>query len=213
MTKRDKILLVVLGVLLLLFIPNYLFTPRLLGEIADANAQYQTLSVGHSAYLQKLQTLPNLRQYRTILDTELAGELPETQGLTKTYELHYLFTELARQNDIELTSLQLGGFTEVAAAALTEEQLARFANQIADITFADFAAVPDSAVKVQSIPVSLSISGTRDNIFKLVDAMNGYSDYLVIGSISVPMDNEVDKVSTSLSITVYIVSPTGGAAE
>lgn len=213
MTKRDKVLLVVLGVLLLLFIPNYFLTPQLVSGITDARAQYQTLSVAHSAYQQMLGTLPNLRQYRSILDTELAGELPETQGMTKTYELHYLFTELASQNDIELTSLQLGSFTELAAPEFTEEQLAGFANQIAGITFADFAAVPDNAVKVQSIPVSLSINGTRDNILKLVDAMNDYSDYLVINSISVPMDSESEIVGTNLAATVYIVSPTGGTAE
>lgn len=210
MTKREKILLVVLGLLVMLFLPNYFITPRLVGQIADARVQYQTLSVAQDAYLQKLQTLPNLRQYRAILDTDLANKLPTTKGLVKTYELHYLFTELARKNNIEVQSLQLGSFTDFTAAEPTEEQLAQFANMLVGITIADFAQTTGSAVKLQSIPVSLTISGTRSDILALVDDLTGYSDHLVIGSISIPMNTENGAVTTSLSITVYVVSTTGG---
>lgn len=206
MSKRDKLLLTILAIALILFLPNYFYTVNVVQDLRAAHTQQTELEQQYQSYLQKEAGLPATQKYRELLDSQLAEALPATSTLTKTYEAHYLFTKMAADHGMTLHSLQLGQFQPLTLTPLTEADFAQFANLAVNLTAEEIAAVPESAIKASSLSVSLSLEGTKQNLFRMLDALRQYSDHVVIDSISIPTMNETEAITTQISAHIYVVS-------
>lgn len=127
-------------------------------------------------------------------------------SVLNSYNIDKIVNDLAKENSLYVQSLQIGEYTDASSDFVIEtEETPEAIDESAEETTSDdqvIEAKVENQAKLLKSQVSISISGTYDNILAYVKALNAKSICLRIDSISLSENNRDATGNASQNATI-----------
>lgn len=206
LTYRDK---VILGVVLAIaiFVAGYFALIKTKNEtIKKDNDRLSSLEEVEKDYKQKISQIEPLKQTinETVAETnKITEKFVDKDKIANPVLLDQFMQHFANENDIRLTSVAVSDMTESSLNYYYMEgrDIGSGLRSIADIN-GDYQKQVDKenaesiSLKEREIPPTLitqygiTAEGTKENLWKLMDAIEKYDDALLINSVSYQLKDE-----------------------
>ncbi len=209
MTKRDRLILVTITTVFLLFVLNYFFTvPIIKRSIAQAE-QAEQLDAEILQLQEDIAQGQDLMQEIIAVDSRL-----QVLGLeyysNENYSVHNRFVDIANAYGLSVSAIAIGEATptEQNTQAASIEQIAEHRLVINQLSVQEIELI-DSYYSIVKQPVTITVIGRVDRIIDYIDEMSREDVYTVMTAA------EMDTVSMQSDITValqfeqyrYILTP------
>jgi len=161
LSKRDQMLLGVLGLILLTFAAYWLYTKPTLAKIELQSVELQALQAQKAEYQDRVANYDKDAQDLALLDTELQTIQSQMKISDKNYDFHYMFLEMANKSKVKIDSLDIAKPVLVLSTTVTDgkDTTTEVKTQVGDIA-------------LYSQLATMQIKSSFVNIFAFVDQIN-----------------------------------------
>jgi hypothetical protein len=205
MSKRDKIILLVLAVGALLFVPNYFFAYPLITETLERNKTVRELHDAESSYHMMVAMHPLREERYERMMAQIADGLPDTNVMFYSDRTHYEIIDLVWGCGLEITELSISPPSQSGLFGINAENGRRFPANAPEAERASF------FVTIYETQMTIRISGGLENVLMAVDEINLFSEYTSVIAFSV-QDLTANPISASITISAYMAIREDNAA-
>lgn len=217
-SKREKILLIILGVLLVLTVLyEFIFTP-LIHKINDLQSQADNYETSVNNEVRDKVLVNSLQENVKILNSKIISNCKDFFPYIKQYEIIVIINDMVEKSRIQCSNIS---FSEPSMETLNKKNVANnedtnylqdLIDQYKNINKETTAKAKDTATentsgetspKVEKISVNLSISGDFGSINKFIDEIKGYSRRIIIKDIS--LSNGDGVLNGSMNLEIYAI--------
>ncbi len=212
MTKREKTLIQIAVILVLIIVPYYLFTRNIVKVTKDLRNDIKVLLTQEQDYIATMDMMAKTEAYLEQIKAELATKMPNTENLAKTYEIHYEFVNILNTSGLDVRRISFDDPKEIKSIDYPTKDRTQ--------EYADIALMPDEVrqytvpaeYKVSSVNVIFSARGSVDSIMSTLDKINELSEYIEIDAINIPDTGKGSQADVEAIVTIYMVTNQDGGA-
>jgi hypothetical protein len=201
MRKKDKYILGLLIVAVLIFVPTYFFTIPTINEITDLRNTTDSLRAREDAYFEKSKLLDELHNVYLLTDEEFGDTFIRSGAVSQTFDAHLLFTGISTTNGVTIASLNMGRSVSVDLPPVAIHLLAYDADLLGWDSTTSVASIGER-VSAGRMPVSLTVSGSFQNILSFVDTVNEHG-FITVDSINISDTQRQPNVDANLVLSIY----------
>lgn len=184
--KREKILLYVLVLLLLAVLPFVFVTRGLLDKKSSLGIELDALKIQKQEFLIKEDNFTLTKQKLEAITNEVNKMMADGADVNKTYDVHYAFTDLTRNNNVNLHSLSIGEPTVVEMEGVEVSK--------------------DTSMRAPvKLNITMSVEGSVANLLKLVDDINAKGEFFVLESFTLGNIENQNETNAQLGIGLYMI--------
>lgn len=213
MTKREKILLQILVCVTVVgVITVYLLLPAI-KEYIKLNAQYDETSELHTDMEMVLNT-EGIEEGKNEADKKANEIYKFFNGKLNSYNINDMIDEMVVKNNLEITSLSIGKYIELA-----DDELVKTAVDEEEMydDFDDFEEYEEEENYLLGCDITFNVMGRYDDILCLIEDLNRSSQCIIIKNCTYTKTNayvgEVSEeddstfLTASIQMTLYGVKP------
>lgn len=216
LTERDKKLLKVLAVLCAFAIPYFLLIKPLNEKIEEQQQLNIEAQAQVDAYNNAQVTLETKNEELIQSSEALLKATPNTNEMINNFETHYVFMDLMNRNNLQSTSLTISDpvVDEAVIEPVTPESFSTYEYLPVPINKINLGNLATYNLQTPySVDVSLTVEGNIEDINRLIDSINYYSDYFLVNSVNVSTPSEGGVTQAQIGVKVYFTGAKPVATE